>query len=213
MIDSELAAEGFDLLHPFDAAAAAHEPGLARLGPTRAEPGRKLGLLVGNTKALWPTFQAALRADPELAASPHPLDRYTERVIDRLAPRLPGAQWWFAHRPYEAEFLPFQRLAVATGLGTLAPSQLVIHPIYGPWFALRAVIVCRGDAPTTRIVSSPCTCDAACTEAFATALAARGPDAWRAWLAVRDACPIGRAHRYSDEQIDYHYTAARSWLA
>jgi methylmalonic aciduria homocystinuria type C protein len=30
-------------------------------------------------------------------------------------------------------------------------------------------------------------------------------DRWRLWLAVRDACPVGREHRYSDEQIRFHY--------
>ena len=29
---------------------------------------------------------------------------------------------------------------------------------------------------------------------------------WRSWVAIRDACPLGKAHRYSDEQIRYHYT-------
>jgi len=29
---------------------------------------------------------------------------------------------------------------------------------------------------------------------------------WRAWLAVRDACPLGRAHRYTEPQVLYHYT-------
>ena len=29
---------------------------------------------------------------------------------------------------------------------------------------------------------------------------------WRLWLAVRDACPLGREHRYDDDQLRYHYT-------
>jgi hypothetical protein len=35
---------------------------------------------------------------------------------------------------------------------------------------------------------------------------------WRAWVAVRDACPVGRASRYGDEQIRYHYAKDRGVL-
>jgi methylmalonic aciduria homocystinuria type C protein len=35
---------------------------------------------------------------------------------------------------------------------------------------------------------------------------------FRTWLSVRDACPVGRAQRYSDEHIEYHYTKARDLL-
>ncbi|MDB4956653.1 MAG: Ferredoxin [Myxococcales bacterium] len=203
-----LAEAGFDVVHRFDAVAAAHEPGLARIG----DPRRRLGLLVGNTRALWPRFTAAIDSDAELVSSAHPLERYTEQVVDRIASTMSGATCWFAHREYDGVFLPFQRLAVATGLGSLAPTQLVIHPIYGPWFALRAVIACAGDAPITPLSSRACMCEDPCSAAFRVADAATGTDAWRAWLAVRDACSAGRAFRYSDEQIAYHYTKDRSVL-
>ena len=196
-----LAAAGFDLAQPFDTAAAGV--------PALADPERRRGLLVGNTRALWPIFTAALRADPALAASPDPLDRYTEAQLARI---FPTERLWFGHRRYDGAFLPMQRLAVAAGLGTLAPTQLVIHPTYGPWFALRAVVALPGTPASSPQPSPPCHCDHPCTNALATALAARGPDAWRAWLAVRDACPVGRAHRYSDDQLAYHYTKNRGLL-
>jgi hypothetical protein len=199
---AQLAAAGLDLAHAFDAAAAAREPGLELLA---GEPDARLGILVGNTRALWPRFVAAL-AGPALAADPHPLQRYTEETIEAA---FPDARVYHGHRRYRGAFLPLQRLAVATGLGALAPSYLVIHPIYGPWFALRAVIVTRGAPPPPRPpIEPPCRCGAACAEALASAQAAAGPDAWRAWLAVRDACTL-RAHRYGEDQIRYHYT--RAW--
>jgi methylmalonic aciduria homocystinuria type C protein len=37
-------------------------------------------------------------------------------------------------------------------------------------------------------------------------------DDWRSWLAVRDACPVGRSARYAEEQIAYHYTKDPSHL-
>lgn len=193
---------GFDLVHPFDAGAAAREPGLGLLA------GGRLGVLVGNTRALWPRFTAALAARPELAADPDPLDRYTEEAVGAA---FPGARIYYGHRRYGGAFLPLQRLAVATGLGALAPSHLVIHPVHGPWFALRAAILVDAAAPPARPpIAQPCRCGPACAGALEAALAARGPGAWRAWLGVRDACAL-REHRYGEEQIRYHYL--RVWPA
>ncbi len=189
-----LVADGFDLVHAFDAHAAAHEPGWERLAN-----GPRLGLLVANTRALWPIFSARRRAEP------HPLDRYTERS---LAAAFPDAPVYFAHVAEAGAFLPFTRLAVAVGLAALAPSHLVIHPIYGPWIALRAVVTLEGEPPTRTPIAKPCRCGAPCERALAAALSSTD---WRAWLAVRDACTIG-AHRYGDEQIAFHYAHAWSHL-
>jgi len=196
-----LADAGFDLVHAFDVATAARESGWEQLAAEAAR-GRSAGLLVGNTRALWPRFVAAMR-DPELAAQHDPLDRYTEQTF---AAAFADAPILYGHREYGGAFLPFTRLAVATGLGALAASNLVIHPIYGPWFALRAVVLVAGDAPVRAPIASPCTCGAACRT---TLEIARVSTTWEPWLAVRDACSL-RAWRYSDEQLRYHYT--KQWL-
>jgi hypothetical protein len=189
-----LAAAGFDLAHAFDTALAADAPGLGVLaGPAR------LGILVGNTRALWPPFQAALRADPALAADPDPLDRHAERAI--ASGFATDARIYYGHRRHAGSFLPLQRLAALTGLGAIAPSQLVIHPIYGPWFALRAVVVLDGDPPVRQPIPLPCRCTTACTDAFTRAQQSQDPGDW---LAVRDRCAL-QAWRYSDDQIAYHY--------
>lgn len=191
---ARLAEAGFDIAHTFDAVAMAREPGLAVLA---GEP--RLGILIGNTRALWPRFTEA-RRDPALAAERDPLERYTEQHI---AAAFPAARIYYAHRRYDGAFLPFQRLAVAAGLGALAASHLVIHPIYGPWFALRAAVVVAGEPPTRAPISQPCCCDASCRDARARAQ--RSTD-WRDWLRVRDSCSLQR-WRYSDEQIRFHYEA------
>jgi hypothetical protein len=192
-----LAAAGFDIAHTFDAAAVAREPGLGMLA--RAA---RLGILIGNTRALWLPFTAALR-DPALAAEPDPLERYTERVIDAaFSPGSAGPRIYYGHRRYGRTFLPLQRLAATTGLGAIAPNQLVIHPIYGPWFALRAVVVTDGDPPERQPIAQPCQCTASCRERFERAQQSMdGAD----WLAVRDSCSL-RSWRYTDEQIHYHYS-------
>jgi methylmalonic aciduria homocystinuria type C protein len=213
-----LAEAGFDIAHTFDAAAAAREPGLAVLSG-----GRRLGILIGSTRALWPPFCAALGA--ELAGEPDPLERYTERAIDGA---FAGARIHYGHRRHDGAFLPLQRLAVVTGLGALAPSQLVIHPVYGPWFALRAVVLLDersesggrgpdgsaggengvsidGAPPERAPIAPPCRCTAACADRL---LRAQRSGDWRDWLAVRDACSL-QQWRYPDDQIRFHYSRMR----
>lgn len=189
-----LDAAGFDLQHAFDAHAVA--------ATFRWLAGPRCGVLIGNTRALWPPFTAAL-ADPALAAMRDPLDTYTERTI---AAAYPGAPTLFAHRRYDGQFLPFQQLAVAVGLAALAPSHLLIHPVHGPWFALRAVVLLdRDPPPVAQPIARSCACNDRCRMALDAAVAA--DDDWRAWLAVRDACTL-RASRYSEEQIAFHYIGA-----
>jgi len=194
-----LAVAGFDIAHAFDAQAAAREPGLAILGGEQ-----RLGILIGNTRALWPRFVTAIR-EPALAARPDPLEHYTEQTV---ASAFPGARVYYVHRRYDAAYLPFRGLAVATGLGAIGDGGLVVHPLYGPWIALRAVVVIDGEPVSRAPIEQPCRCDGRCRDALDAALAARGAEAWRAWVAVRDACTLDR-WRYSDDQIRYHYT--KTW--
>ena len=191
-----LAEAGFDIVHPFDAHAVARELAIEAL----ADPERPCGWLVGNTRALWPHFLAARRADPELVASRDPLDRYVEKTCARLA----GARCLFVHRGADGAFLPFSRIAAAAGLGTLAPTRLVIHPTYGPWIGLRAIVLAAGTPVTRMLPPALCDCGERCPAAFERAREAQGT--WRDWLAARDACCVGRAHRYGDDQLAYHYT-------
>ena len=187
--------DAFDLAHRFDARRVARELALPRLDAP-------VGILVGNTRACWPRFAAALRADSTLRADPEPIDRFTEQAFA-------GQRALFAHRPYDGGFLPFQRIAVAAGLGTLSTSRLVIHPIYGPWFALRAIVLTEGVVVEAAAPTPPCTCGTPCIDAFARATAT---GRWQDWVAVRDACPVGRAYRYDEPQLRYHYRKDRADL-
>jgi cyanocobalamin reductase (cyanide-eliminating) / alkylcobalamin dealkylase len=210
-----LAAAGLDVVRLFDTRTCAGGADLA----WAADPARPLGLVIGNTRALWPVFLAARRADAALATSPDPIDRYTERTLAHVFAG-EDARIHFAHVRAGDRFLPFQRLAVAAGLAALAPTQLLVHPEYGPWFALRALVALPADAATLAAAVSasqppalPCRCDGdRCTLAFERARTSAGPDGWRDWLAVRDGCSAGRAYRYSDPQIAYHYTKDPRWL-
>ena len=198
-----LAEAGFDLVHAFATAAVAREPGLEVL----ADPARPLGLLVGNTRALWPRFLAARRADPELAAH-DPL--IATPSGDR--PRIPRRPRVVPAHPLRDRLLPMQRLAVAAGFGYARADAARDPPaVTGRGSALRAVIALAGEPPRPVAIAPPCRCGEPCLAALDRA---RGETTdLRPWIAVRDACPLGREHRYGDDQLAYHYTQYSPYCA
>jgi cyanocobalamin reductase (cyanide-eliminating) / alkylcobalamin dealkylase len=172
-----------------------------------------LGLLIANTRALWPRFLEALRGDPARLDDEHPLDRYVmESVLGALEPLRERLEPRFDHDPPPRR-VAMQRLADVAGLAHLSASGLCVHAEYGPWIALRAAVVLDVDGPAGdgRPAPDPCTgCETRCAPMLAEA--AKPGSNWRSWLAVRDACPVGRTHRYGEEQIRYHYTKDRDIL-
>lgn len=206
---------GFDLVQPLrvgwynDAVAA----------PLRLEDfgsAEHLAVVVGNTRALWPVWRAALASDPALAACPDPLDTYTVRVLSQVVSGLgPLVSLRFAHEGGDRR-IAAQRLAHAAGLAYLTETHASVHTLYGPWIALRAAISLAVPGPLgpPPELAHPCQgCARGCLPAFERALTtldgapseANLRAHWQTWLAWRDACPVGRAHRYTDAQIRYHY--------
>jgi methylmalonic aciduria homocystinuria type C protein len=210
-----LAPRGFDLMQPFCVGSYNElvEPALALAD---FGSGAHLAVVVGNTRALWPVWLDALAADAALAARSDPLDWYTEQVLHDVMGRLGvAASVRFAHETGPPT-LPIQRVAHAAGLAFLTETHTSVHPTYGPWIGLRAVLSLdvAGPPEPPAPLAHPCGgCAGGCRPAFERALAtlagapteANARAHWRAWLACRDACPTGREHRYSQAQIDYHY--------
>lgn len=204
---------GFDLTQPFATSWCDAEPGLSL--PAFAAAG-SLAVVVGNSRALWPVLAAALRRAPRRLDAADVVDAWAEETIGAAAAGTGVAHRILWAHPTGTAAVPIQRLARVAGLAWLSPAHLSIHPRFGPWIGLRAVVVFALPAPglPQPVSADPCgRCADACLPAFRTAVAAGdGPDAWRAWLAARDACPLGRAHRYDDDQIVYHYTGDRRIL-
>jgi hypothetical protein len=216
-ITSELAQAGFGLCQPFSLT-----PELRALFPfATLDVACPLGLLVANDRRLWPIFEAAR----ERLDQANPLDGYVASSIERAlgcaeAQHVRTATYFgwrtdYAGHRGEPTAMPLQRLASAIGFAALGPAHLSVHPEVGPWCAFRAVVVLgietQGE-PHAIARTEPCaSCSQPCRLPFSAALAAdpRLPDTWRAWLRVRDACPVGAAARYDEAQITYHYT--RAW--
>ena len=160
-----------------------------------------LGIVIGNSRALWSHVRRS--------EYPHPVDEHTERVVhsacaDTGAP----TRVVFAHGDPARPF-PIQQLAVEVGLAEATPCGLVMHQDFGLWWALRAVIVVGVPGPAAKRREGPRVCaacaDKPCIDAF---VAAGDSTDWKLWLTVRDACPVARDQRYSDEQAEYHYRTA-----
>lgn len=185
---------------------------------------RALVIVAGNTRAMWPHVLAS-----PYAAGPRPVDDHVAEVVHAAIERAlaplslrPAHAVCFSPDPPPRR-IAMQQLAHVAGLAALTPSHLCVHPIYGPWIALRAAIVIDVEGPPPAPPPPPpCDCTQGCgpalEHALAASAAASAPDAtgvrerWRLWVAVRDACPIGRAHRYGENQLRYHYTGDRSAL-
>jgi hypothetical protein len=213
---------GFDIVHPFCVAWFNGDIQASLRLPDWERPGA-LGILIGNSRRMWPAFTRALRNDAALVDAEHPLDVHVERALTDAAGQSITDRYviLWAHRTTPAP-IAIQRIAHASGLAHLSPSQLSIHPTYGPWWALRAVIVVDTDGPIGERprAPDPCTaCSKPCLAAFERALAAtdlgRAGDVerqWKPWANVREVCPEGQTFRYDDDQLRYHYAKDRSIL-
>jgi cyanocobalamin reductase (cyanide-eliminating) / alkylcobalamin dealkylase len=214
---------GLDIVHAFGIEREpAASSALARIAVAGFGSQRGLGVLIGNTRALWPVFQRELGRDPALRDDPDPLDRYVVRVVDAARAKLGIASVVRFSHVAEPEPLPIQRIAAEVGLAQLSPSHLSIHPEHGPWIALRAAVLfdVTGPGPLPPPHDFCTSCTKPCLGALHAAIAtSSGGEAaieieqnWRTWLAVRDACPEGRRSRYGDDQIRYHYSKEKRWL-
>ncbi|KAJ3023630.1 hypothetical protein HKX48_002179 [Thoreauomyces humboldtii] len=210
-------------------------------------PGRptSTAFLVYSTWRFWDYFLAHLASNPEdsLEREPNPLDVWAEVVIRRaLQASLPPGLAYEIRYPHDtgARFVNFQRLASDSGLAYFDPTWqfLCVHPVYGPWFAFRALVVLDPDdldgmtAAALAIENNPCSSegveeardlDQKLKEDVAVDAAAGVPLAdayrvrWQSLVDIRDC--VGRSmgdecqkHRYCDLQIRYHYTQDKDCL-
>ena len=182
-------------------------------------------VLVGNTgSAMWEAFMADGQPDPD----PHPLDRWTKRVVDPIATSIGArALYPFAGPPYA----PFVRWALRSGAVTQSVLGLLIHPEYGLWHAYRAALVLPGEATASPPAPSPCAtcadrpCLGGCPVSAYTHDGESGAfdvDACRTYLRVHDqgpcmtagclarrSCPVGAAYRYEPPHAAFHMRAFR----
>jgi hypothetical protein len=154
---------------------------------------------------LWTALLAAAEADPSIWERPHPFDWFVGGALDAADAALALAR--IGSRRFEpllggALLAPdFRALGELTGLGTMGPFGLLIHPAYGPWWALRGSWLVDVPLPDPHPHLPPCAgCPAPCLGS-----SRGGEGVLLATAAVRGRCVVGQGSRYSDEQIAYHY--------
>lgn len=180
-----------------------------------------MGILIGNTCRIWTPFIQYLKQseDPLAVIKSNPLDTYTEKSIhSMLTKNLIGIQYkiYFAHQKNsEGKFVvAMQKLAHISGLAEFDPeSYLNIHPKYGPWIAMRAAVVVDKTFSAAQENVEDLAQNVEILFERANSIQANKRKQyskemanWKYWLACRDAIPVGKEYRYSEEQILYHYT-------
>ena len=202
-------------------------------------PEGALCFLVGNSAALWPKFLEWLGNKEKPEDVVDPLDDYSTECISEAIWELTregDISWdtFYVAGEVPERLVSMQRVALTAGLCYHdAETQLAIHPTFGAWVAFRAVVVI--DAPSGLGATPPPRLDcllgeeekAAAREAMAAALRASDEanlctqlhgekgmetDVRLAWAKLRDCVRVGREHRYSEEQLVYHYTKDKAVL-
>ena len=173
---------------------------------TVAEAGRTIVLLSPDEPAFWEHFRASAEAGD---GAPDPLDRWSARVIGRIATAL-GAEplFPFSGPPWH----PFTGWARDSERAWASPVGLLVHDVAGLFVSYRGALAVPGDLTDDPVPGSPCpTCAQPCltscpVDAFAggqydvpRCKAYLDTEAGRTCRSggclVRRACPVGRDRR------------------
>lgn len=174
-------------------------------------------LVVGNGgRALWATFEHS----PEATLSANPLDRYTARTIGEAATSIdPPAGIGLYWEQRDDQYLPMMKLAEQAGMGSPGRLGILLHPEFGPWLAVRAILYLPFRVESREALHfDPCEgCAAPCAMAcVGQVVHEAGLDpagcfrtrvlkgACRVGCAARSACVVGPEHAYSAAQLAHH---------
>lgn len=131
--------------------------GLRILGGFRAGPDDPLLrqdttlILLGPDDArFWRIFTAS----PEYAdGAPDPIDRWSRRVIEKIARDQGGTAYFpFGGPPH----YPFYDWALRTGRAHPSPIRFLVHPQTGLWASFRGAVAVQGDIDIPPPLASPC---------------------------------------------------------
>lgn len=185
----------------------------AKDDPALPEGTRTL-LMVGPKE---PGFWPHLQAQPEWDGTPDPIDRWSRRVIGRIACDLGAkALFPFGGPPYH----PFYQWALRTGRVWDSPVRLLIHASQGLMVSFRGALALKEHVAVPPPAAKPCEscarpCLAACpagalggagydVPACHAYLSAGDRDCMKSGCLVRRACPVSATYARMPEQSAYH---------
>ena len=178
-------------------------------------------VLVGNAgTAMWKKFRSA----EEFHSQPDPMNRWTQRVLTKVADDLgAGIVFPFGGPPH----YPFQRWAQLAEPVHSSPIGILIHPTYGLWHAYRGALLFAEKFPIPELQKSmspcldcreqPCltTCpvEAFSVQGYAVERCSRylddqlGNDCMTQGCRARRACPVTQTYIYEPEHAEFHMSA------
>ena len=218
----QLQSTGFDVVHPFPLQSLS-ESSREAIGCSVNIEQIACGVLVGNTASVWQPFLLWLHQQSEWQRLHHPFNTYSEYAIQTSCAQVYTDHQIFWVHETKSYVLPIQKIAHEIGLAFLSAGHFNIHPQFGPWFALRALVLLPTEpAPTVQKAFNPSDPSIELQAArlfqqlyqqtMTSSEAHPIQNHWRSWLTLRDLYEVGRGHRYSEEQIQYHYTHDRTVL-
>ncbi|MBL8560677.1 MAG: ferredoxin [Gemmobacter sp.] len=178
--------------------------------------GARTLLLIGPSEpGFWPHFTA----QPEWQdGQPDPMDRWSRRVIGRLACDLGAkALFPFGGPPYH----PFYQWALRSGRAWASPVQLLVHETQGLFFSARGALALKERVELPAPGARPCDacaqpCADACPAGALTPAAynvsechsfldsGAGEGCLSQGCAVRRACPVSQSYARMEVQSAYH---------
>ncbi|TPX62728.1 hypothetical protein SpCBS45565_g06974 [Spizellomyces sp. 'palustris'] len=227
--------------------------------PTFDRSHSTLAILVYNSKSIWEPFIAYLAQDPasrlegaivhlsrisqgcpsnlpSFKGTSNPLDDFAAKTIESaLLNIVPSTTQYLIRYPHNTgkEFVHFQRLCHLSGTAYRNPNCfLCVHPIHGPWMALRAVIVLDMDGPSPdeafeeptnpypagdEAVRERCSNLQQEVDVDAAPIAVALNRRWHELVEIRDLVGgflgdrVG-IHRYDELQLNYHYSKEKKYL-
>ncbi|MFN6978641.1 MAG: ferredoxin [Gemmobacter sp.] len=206
-------------LAAIEAALAAHH--LVSLGAFHPDPAD--GIVAGTLVLIGPGgagYWAHVTAQPEWQdGGPDPVDRWSRRVIGRLACDLGGK----AHFPFTGPpWKPFEAWALRSGQAWQSPVNLLVHATQGLWVSYRGALALPDRLALPPPATRPCDtcadqpCRTACPPAALTPAGYDVPACHRfldtgagqpclaSGCLVRRACPLARSYGRLPEHAAYH---------
>jgi hypothetical protein len=170
-------------------------------------PGAR-GLVVAASAGprLWRAFLERIRDGKASFEEPHPYDRFVTELLgkadDALAAR--GVRFYRFEARFDAPVaVNFVALGELVGFGAPGPFGLLIHPTFGPWWALRGAWLVDAEVEAATQGPPACKgCPAPCIGGWESA----GPGIVLATPEARTRCIVGRDWRYDDDQLAYHHS-------
>lgn len=178
----------------------------------------RLLLLGHGGRTLWEQVQSDWQADD-------PIDNYSIRVTKQFLHDYCDDAPHHILYPLTDMPLPLQQLGMLAGWHHRAPLGIGINGVYGVWFAYRVAVLTTAVLAPTEPMDTPSPCTNCVDKPCVSACPGRAVGEVGGFQAIpcfthrvksnsscadrclsRLACPYFPEHRYSDTQIQYHYT-------